>query len=174
MGARIHPRRPDAKPATRPPCLQASMKMTKILATSLRDTMSLSIRPTSRAAGKEGRLATDIPPCPPRGYAARVAGPECTDVLEDRKRRPDGHGQRPIRVGAGGLCPPEPVAGGFGNPLRVPIRIVGRSRLRGRGGASLSTILCARRSRARSGGSPVAPRRRFAASLRRPHGSWWH
>jgi hypothetical protein len=46
-------------------------------------------RPTSRAAGKEGRLATDSPPRPPRGYAARVAEPECTDVLEDRKRRPD-------------------------------------------------------------------------------------
>ena len=48
-----------------------------------------------RAAGKEGRLATDHPATPTRGCAARVAGPECTDVLEDRKRRPDRHGQRP-------------------------------------------------------------------------------
>jgi hypothetical protein len=47
-----------------------------------------------------------------RGCAARVAGPECTDVLEDRKRRPDHHGQRPGRVGAGELCSPKPVAGG--------------------------------------------------------------
>jgi len=39
-----------------------------------------------RPDGKEGRLATDHPATPPRGYAARVAEPECTAVLEDRKR----------------------------------------------------------------------------------------
>jgi hypothetical protein len=44
---------------------------------------SLSIRPTSRAAGKEGRLAPARPATPPRGFAAHVAVPECTDVLED-------------------------------------------------------------------------------------------
>jgi hypothetical protein len=48
--------------------------------------MTLRIRPTSRPEGKEGRL--EPPRHPPRGCAARIAGPE-SDVLEDRKRRPD-------------------------------------------------------------------------------------
>jgi hypothetical protein len=46
-------------------------------------------RATSRGGGKEGRLAPARPATPSRGCAARVAGPECTNVLEDRKRRPD-------------------------------------------------------------------------------------
>jgi hypothetical protein len=30
--------------------------------------------------------------------------------------------RRPIASGADGLCPSEPIAGGYGNPLRVPIQ----------------------------------------------------
>jgi len=56
--------------------------------------MSLSIRPT-RPFGHSD-LPAPAPPAPAasprlRGQLARRArtGPECTDVLEDRKRRPD-------------------------------------------------------------------------------------
>src|ERR1700690_1156118 len=82
--------------------------------------MSLSIRPTrpfghsdlpapppaprgyaapSPGCWQGGPTSASAPATPARGYAARVAGPECTDVLEDRKRRPDRHGQRPTPRG---------------------------------------------------------------------------
>src|ERR1017187_3274074 len=55
-----------------------------------------------RGGGKEGRLAPARPATPSRGCAARVAGPECTNVLED--------------TGAPG---PAPTArGGLGAPAR--------------------------------------------------------
>jgi hypothetical protein len=36
-----------------------------------------------------GPTSASTPATAARGCAARVAGPECTHVLEDRKRRPD-------------------------------------------------------------------------------------
>jgi hypothetical protein len=43
----------------------------------------------SPGRGQGGPTSAYTPATPARGCAARVAGPECTDVLEDRKRRPD-------------------------------------------------------------------------------------
>jgi hypothetical protein len=45
------------------------------------------------------RLASDCPPRPPRGFAARVAAPEHTSVCEERKRR-RGCARRLARVGS--------------------------------------------------------------------------
>jgi len=66
----------------------------------------------------QGRpTSASTPATPARGYAARGAGPECTDVLENRKRRPDA-ASGSDRVGAVELCSPKPVAGGFGEAER--------------------------------------------------------
>ena len=98
---------------------------------------SLSIRPTSRAAGKEGRLAPARPATPPRGFAAHVAVPECTDVLEDDR------GPRAVTRPRGVVWMPsssEPVAGGAepsqgcACDRRSQRRIVGRPRRRALGG----------------------------------------
>ena len=81
-----------------------------------------------RAAGKEGRLATDHPATPARGCAARFAVSECADVLEDRKRRPDAS-SGPSAWAQASFARRSP-SREVRNPSRVLHSIIGRRRRR--------------------------------------------
>ncbi len=87
--------------------------------------------PSPERMARPRRLASDCPPRPPRGFAARVAAPEHTWVCEERKRR---RGKPDARRawGAGELRSPRTITGGVGNPPRVPITIVGRRQIEAR------------------------------------------
>jgi hypothetical protein len=64
--------------------LRRSLQLPLLLEVRLR---ASGDKPGWRQGGPTSAYAA--PAHPARGFAARVAGPECTHVLEDRKRRPD-------------------------------------------------------------------------------------
>ena len=57
-------------------------------------------------------------------FAAKIDYAEGATPVDQARNRWKGSAH--YRVGTGGLCPTGPVAGGFGNPLRVSITVLGR------------------------------------------------
>ena len=113
--------RPAALPQAARPVAPA-----RVVARTTRDVRAISATPPRRSTGRS--VYCSAWPCSPGVGAGGASAPNgLTDRVKFRScerpaaRRDATQMRDCCRVGGGGLCPSQPIAGGVGNPLRVPM-----------------------------------------------------